>query len=171
MRNDERDNIESLLDNALASYSMQEPRPGLDRRVLERIHSDDAPRPVFPRWAWAIPAAACLLWAGIFGPRYVAAPKHSRLAQAAHMAAPPAIAPSRPEHPRIVERPRRRKSQPRLPQFPAPAPVTNEERALLAFVARAPKEAQEALLDTPQPGVEPIRIEEIKIQPLQSDGQ
>jgi hypothetical protein len=42
---------------------------------------------------------------------------------------------------------------------------------LLAFVARAPKEAQEALIDTPQPSVEPIRIEEIKIQPLQSDGQ
>jgi hypothetical protein len=66
-----------------------------------------------------------------------------------------------------VHRPHKRQALPRLPQFPAPAPVTNEERALLAFVTRAPKEAQEALIDAPQLDVEPIRIEEIKIQPLQ----
>ena len=63
--------------------------------------------------------------------------------------------------------PRKRKILPRLPQFPAPAPMTNEERALLAFVARAPKQAQEALIDAQQQSVEPIRIEEIKIQPLE----
>jgi hypothetical protein len=168
MRNDERDNIESLLDNALASYSMQEPRPGLDRRVLHRIHSDDAPRLVFPRWSWAIPAAACLLWAGIFWNRHAATPER---VQVSHVAAARATAPPRPATPPMVDHPHKRQALPRLPQFPAPAPVTNEERALLAFVALAPKEAQEALIDTPQQSVEPIRIEEIKIQPLQSDGQ
>jgi hypothetical protein len=168
MRNDERDSLESLLDNALASYSMQEPRPGLDRRVLHRIHSAAAPRLVFPRWTWAIPAAACLLWAGIHWTRPVATPGR---APVTHMAAARETTPAKPATPPIVERPRERKSLPRLPQFPAPAPVTNEERALLAFVTRAPRQAQEALLDARQQSVEPIRIEEIKIQPLQSDGQ
>jgi hypothetical protein len=66
-----------------------------------------------------------------------------------------------------VDHPHKRKALPRLPQFPAPAPVTNEERALLAFVTRAPKEAQAALIDWQQQSLEPIQIEEIKIQPLQ----
>ena len=164
MRNDERDNIESLLDDALASYSRQEPRPGLEQRVLDRIQADASPRLVFPRWAWVIPAAACLLWAGVLWTRHAATPVR---VQPAHVTVARAIPPSRQETPRIVHRPHKRQALPRLPQFPAPAPVTNEERALLAFVTRAPKEAQAALIDAPQLDVEPIRIEEIKIQPLQ----
>jgi hypothetical protein len=168
MRNDERDKIESLLDDALASYSRQEPRPGLERRVLDRIHTAAAPRFAFPRWAWAIPVAACLLWAGIIWTRRAATPDRVPVT---HMAAARAPASPTMETPKVVNRPRKRKALPRLPQFPAPAPVTNEERALLAFVTRAPKEAQETLIDGQQRSVGPIRIEEIKIQPLQSDGQ
>jgi hypothetical protein len=167
MSNGERDKIESLLDDALASYSRQEPRPGLDRRVLDRIHSAGAPRLMFPRWAWAVSAAACLLWAGIFWNRHAATPERVQVTQVSHVAAARETAPARPATPRIAARLHKRKVLPRLPQFPAPAPVTDEERALLAFVARAPKEAQEALIDWQQLDVEPIRIEEIKIQPLQ----
>jgi len=168
MSNDERDQIESRLDDALASYSRQEPRPGLERRVLDRIHAGAAPRPTFPRWAWAIPAAACLLWAGILWTRHIATPDR---APVTHVAAARAPAPPRAEASPAVNRPRKRKALPRLPQFPAAAPITNEERALLAFITRAPKEAQESLIDAEQHSAEPIRIEEIKIQPLQSDGQ
>ena len=167
MSNDERDKIESLLDDALASYSRQEPLPGLPRRVLDRLHADTAPRFAFPRWAWAVPAAACLLSAGILWNRHAATPERVQVTQVSQVAAARETAPARPATPRIVDRPRKRKALPRLPQFPAPAPVTDEERALLAFVTRAPKEAQEALIDAQQLGVEPIRIEEIKIQPLQ----
>ena len=168
MSNDERDQIESRLDDALASYSRQEPRPGLERRVLDRIHAGAASRIAFPRWAWAIPAAACLLWAGILWTRHVATPDR---APVTHMAAARAPAPPRAETPPVVNRPRKKKALPKLPQFPAPAPITNEERALLAFVTGAPKEAQEALIDAQQHSAEAIRIEEIKIQPLRSDGQ
>jgi hypothetical protein len=164
MSNDERDNIESLLNDALASYSRQEPQPGLEQRVLHRIHAPAAPRLAFPRWIWAIPAAACLLWASILWTRHVVTPDRIPVT---HVAVARVTAPPKPETPHIVTRPRKRKAQPRLPQFPAPAPVTNEERALLAFVTRAPREAQEALIDAQQLSVEPIRIEEIKIQPLQ----
>ncbi len=164
MSNDDRDNIESLLDDALASYARPEPRPGLERRILDRIHADTSPRRAFPRWAWAIAAAACLLWAGVLWNRHGATPTRAPVAQ---VAAVRAVPPSRQETPRIVHRPHSRRVLPRLPQFPAPAPVTNEERALLAFVTHAPKEAQESLIATEQQSVEPIRIEEIKIPPLQ----
>jgi len=167
MSNDERDKIESLLDDALASYSRQEPRPGLPRRVLDRIHADTAPGLAFPRWTWAVPLAACLLWAGIFWTRHGVTPERVQVTQVSQVAAARETAPARPASPRIVDHRHKRKVLPRLPQFPAPAPVTNDERALLAFVTRAPKEAQAALIDAQQLSVEPIRIEEIKIQPLQ----
>jgi hypothetical protein len=164
MSNDDRDNIESLLDDALASYARPGPRPGLERRILDRIHADTGPRWAFPRWVWAIPAAVGLLWAGVLWNRHVAPPARVPVA---HVAAARAVPPSRQETPRIVHRPHSRRVLPRLPQFPAPVPVTNEERALLAFVTHAPKEAQESLIEAEQQSVEPIRIEEIKIQPLQ----
>jgi len=168
MSNDKEDKIESLLDDALASYASQEPRPGLERRVLDRIHTDAIPRFTFPRWAWAIPVAACLLWAGIFWTPRAATPERVPVT---HMASARAPAPPGAGTPPIVHRPPKRNALPRLPQFPAPAPVTTEERALLAFVTSAPKDAQEALTERPQQSIEPIQIEEIKILPLQSDGQ
>src|SRR5580700_3486058 len=106
MSNDERDQIESRLDDALASYSRQEPRPGLERRVLDRIDAEAAPRTAFPRWAWAIPAAACLLWAGILWTRHAATPAR---ASVTHVAAARATAPPRAETPLAVNRPRKRK--------------------------------------------------------------
>jgi hypothetical protein len=165
MSNEERNHIDSLLDNALASYAKQEPRPGLERRILDRIHADPAPRFTFPRWIWAIPAAACLLLAVVFWTQHTGRPEQPRPAQVTRAIALPR--PATPETSPIVNRRRKRKILPKLPQFPAPAPVTNEERALLAFAARAPKEAQESLIEAEQQSVEPIRIEEIKIQPLQ----
>jgi len=163
MSKDERDKVERLLDDALASYSRQEPRPGLERRVLDRIHTGASPGIAFPRWAWAIPAAACLLWAGILWTRHVATPHRPQVRQ---VAVTREIAPPRAETPRIVNHVHKRKALPKQPQFPASAPLTNEERALLAFVTHAPKEAQEALIDAQQHSAEPIRIEKIEIQPL-----
>jgi hypothetical protein len=164
MSSDVRDNIERLLDDALASYARPEPRPGLERRVLDRIHADAAPRFAFPRWAWAVPAAACLLWAGFLWTRPAAKPGP---VQVVHVAPVLVTAPLQPETPWIAHHARIRKRLPKLPQFPAPVPITQEEQALLAFVTGAPKEVQASLLDAQDRGVEPIRIEEIKIQELQ----
>lgn len=74
---------------------------------------------------------------------------------------------------------------PKLECFPAPQPMTQEERALVAWVARAPAEARDVFADlrkrieepvTFQPvevrklTEEPVTIQPIQIQPLQSDG-
>ena len=40
MRSDEGDERDRLLDEALSSYSAEEPRPGLEQRVLNRIHAE-----------------------------------------------------------------------------------------------------------------------------------
>ncbi len=168
MRSEERDPLDALLDEALRGYSSQEPRPGLEQRILNRVRAAGrASR--FPWWVFAIPAMAGLLvLAGIFWIRQ--APKAPRPEAAPVIAKAPApdLRPVRPEPPHRTVR--RHARYPKQPVFPAPAPLTNEERALLALAAHTPKEAREALAETRPRDPEPMRIEEIKIQPLQSDG-
>jgi hypothetical protein len=54
---DTRDRLDCLIDEALASYSAEVPRWGLERRVLRFVRSGDAAGTFgFPRWAWAVPA-------------------------------------------------------------------------------------------------------------------
>ena len=48
--------------------------------------------------------------------------------------------------------------------------LTTEERALVAFAARYPKEITEAQASLRQKGEGPVSVEEIKIVPLQMDG-
>jgi hypothetical protein len=49
-------------------------------------------------------------------------------------------------------------------------PITTEERALLAFVAQHPADAQQAFAELQKRSNEPIEIQPIQIPPLQSDG-
>jgi hypothetical protein len=114
---------------------------------------------------------ACLLvLGGVFLPRQ--APKTRRPEIAHAVVKTPAPLPVPPAKPAPPSRPARRRHPryPRQPQFPAPAPVTVEERALLAFVRRSPEEARQVLAESKLQSLEPIRIEEIEIQPLPSDG-
>ena len=60
------DELDKILDSALASYSQEEPRPGLDARVLKRIRAAGEARSfAWWRWATAIPVFACLLFLAV----------------------------------------------------------------------------------------------------------
>lgn len=172
MKSEKRDPLESRLDAALREYSSQEPRAGLEQRVLRRVFSaGPAPRSVFRRWVFVIPALACLLFVGgIFWPRRVPKTRTPEIAQA--VVKTPAPLPFSPGKSEPARRPVRRRHPryPRQERFPAPAPVTAEERALLAFVRRSPEEARQVLAESRLQSVEPIRIEKIEIQPLPNDG-
>jgi hypothetical protein len=67
-------------------------------------------------------------------------------------------------NPRIT----RRAKLPKEAQFPIRTPLTREERALMAFVRNAPEDAQQAFGETLPAEIEPLRIEEIQLQPLQT---
>jgi hypothetical protein len=176
MRSDELDKI---LDSALSSYSKEEPRPGLESRVLNRIRaSREARRFAWLRWAVAIPVLASLLF--VFWILDSSKPARSKLKGAAET----------PQHVALQNRDRKgavnklqkhvasagRPSAKHVPlpkqkQFPSPVPLTDEERTLLAFVARSPKQAKELLVDAKSRTAEPIEIKEIQIEPLQDGGQ
>jgi hypothetical protein len=168
MKSEERDPLDNLLNEALREYSSREPRPGLEQRVLHRIHAAGPPRR-FPRWVFAIPALACIvLLAAIFWSRRVPKLRPIEVAHAVVKTSAPEVPPAPPEPPRHIVWGRTR--YPKQPQFPAPTPLTPEERALLTLVKRAPKEAREVLAEARSQTPEPIRIDKIEIPPLQSDG-
>ena len=174
MADERRDAMERLLDDALASYSNEEPRPGLEQRILTRVRTESAPpRFLFLKWALPISAAACLLAGIIFWPHSTPAPESPATVQTAVAEPPAAVAPVEPVTPpckkhRTTPLLARHPALPKRPQFPTPSPLTAEERALVAFVRLAPDQALQAFSDTPPKEIEPIRINEIKIQPLQN---
>jgi len=176
MRNDEPDALERWLDRALAQYSSAEPLAGIEQRVLNRVRADGAVRRFrFGRCVLAVGVAlvAGLVVAAVWWIRPVprgagsghviraVALPDMRLAQ--EQATPAGFGTRAGQAGRPVPLPKRH-------EFPAPAPVSREERAVLAFADLAPDVLREAFAGKQPRPAEPIRIEEIKIEPLQSDG-
>ena len=169
MRDDE---LDKLLDGALSAYSGEEPRPGLEVRVMNRVRGErHVHRFAWLTWAIAIPLLVCVLAITLLlRTKRDSTPRVPRAAPviAKIIPAPPV---RRTVIPASVYKSGRKRVPllPRREQFPTPTPLTDEERALLAVVAGAPS-AQEALVDREKDTFEPLQIAEIQIQPLQHAG-
>jgi hypothetical protein len=161
MGNEHQVDIDRLLDEALARYSTAEPLAGLEQRVLRRVQAGGR-RPGTAWWQWAMAAGvAAAAFAVVLWMR--TAPDTLRVAVIPPH--PPQIAAVLETPPPVIKRPARPTALTKRREFPTPAPLTTEERALLAFVASAPDEARvlHSRLD------EPIQVAELKIAPLQND--
>ena len=167
------DELDRRIDDALAGYADAEPLEGLEGRVMRRVRAAGRRRAF--GWAAAMAAAVVVLMTVIVArtPRVVAPKSHD-------VARVETVVPPRPtpvaEKPRIARRRRvnsriaRLEPLPKLEQFPAPTPLTEEERALAVFVARYPKEAQQAFADLRKRSEEPVEIKPIEIPPLPDIG-
>lgn len=174
---DDRDRLDDLLDAALEARGRIEPRPGLETRILATLRE----RPPLPvrrallarpggRLALAAAAAVVLAVAVVVAtsggrpaeappiasattaaPRALATPPPVA-SPAAVSAASPASGPSPVATRRdVTSRPAVRRAS-RRPSFPAPSPLSEEERLLLRFVSDAPRaevEGRVGFLDEP----------------------
>jgi hypothetical protein len=98
-------------------------------------------------------------------------------------AAPAELPRAKPEAPKVIQAPQlrpkpepsrqiaARASLPKRQVFPTPAPLTAEERALLALITRGSERARETLIYAQRSAPEPIQIEPIQIQELQNSPQ
>jgi hypothetical protein len=183
MRSNQPDELDKLLDEALASYSSEEPRPGLEQRVLHHVRAAGPPRRVsWWRWAIAIPMFAALMLLAVThllkAPAIaqraklqpaVAAPSLASTRQPARTAAAsgkPRSAPTRRAHPIVATAVAVRRELPKGGVFPLPAPLSPEERALLDLVTRFPDQARDVLIEADQRSSQPIKIPRIEIPPL-----
>jgi len=159
----EKNNIEDFLDCALVIYSQEEPRPGFEERVLANLRSAQ-PR---PRWhvrmVYAC-AAMLLLGAALYGRWWVGLRGSDRASQ---QTAPRSITKTIPAPVTVGGRPhakapernqeqivkRVRTAPPRKErlhaavgsQLPAPRPLSNQEKLLLAFARANPKEVESSI--------------------------
>lgn len=178
----ERDELDQLIDSALASYA--EPRPGLEQRMLARI-SAEAVRSSRRHWilaAIAAPALAALILAS----NALLRSPHSQRGQTANT---PAIAPVASAvtvptphvRPKVVSKHRiehqasavdratnNAMSRPKQDIFPAPQPLSAGEQALIQFAAQASEADRKTLIEAQQRVEEPLKISAIRIPPLQS---
>ena len=155
MSEDERNHeVDTLLDAGLARYSSAEPRPGLENRILAGLRAQPQPS----RWldwrrAGALATAAVALVIVILFFRQPPPPMPPQTATS--RPAPVAPAPPTPTPP-VAQPPRTAKASaprslspvqqarvesPRLETFPAPAPLSEQERLLLLFARQTPQEA------------------------------
>ena len=190
MHDDKRDQfVDELLEASLKRYRGEEPRSGLEMRILAGIHT----RERAARWrglAWAVAVCAGVLVAVVLTLRLV----HTPLRQLAPRASllqpatkPPAMATRQQPRgsggaepgvsgPRLVQGP---KEKPRTPkpgvrttkrpeQFPTPFPLTEQEKLLLALLNKATKPDLVAQTDeTDEAPVSDLEIPRIKIAALE----
>ena len=155
--------LDQLIADSLRTYSSATPRPGLERRVVNRMDAAPAPRSRLMLW---IPAGA-LVAAGVASifitpaSRPVKQITRQPITQAAVEV--PVAAPQ--ISPRRTIRPSRRKP------VASPAPLTNEEKAFLGLVENAPLQASQLLNSTELRPIEPITIEQLSIPPLEGNGE
>jgi hypothetical protein len=177
--------VDDLLEASLRQYCGEEPRPGLEMRVLAGIRTQE--RAARRRWlGWA--AAVCTGMMAIIvltlhfarapvrqpAPRVSLPPKESgaqrSLLQPPLAQQPPPSfgahrAPLQPPQ-QQVRRVARRHSRPE--QFPTPLPLTEQERLLLAYVSKAGKAGlAEGANATDQAPITELAISAIKIAPLE----
>lgn len=178
----ERDELDQLIDSALAGYA--EPRPGLEKRVLARV-SGQMTRSPRRRWILAAVAAPAIAALILFGYLVQRTPR-SQPGQRAYVPAvtsepavvttptpPNAQRPASPERIRhtghVVNRASNPSvSRPKLDIFPTPQPLTADEQALALFAAQAPEPQRKAFIEAQQQADAPIHIAAIRIQPLES---
>ncbi len=190
----EKDDLDLLIDSALATYADPGPGSGLEDRLLATLSTVRTATPrVHTRWrshwlpwAVAIPIAAGLLFLWLAPRRDKPLPASDP--RQARSAAPRAIAPransSSEVRPQVPRRHVVRSAQatspvqnaqaaplPKLDVFPTPQPLTADERALVLVVTQTPLPAREALVEAQSLDAQPVRIAEIHIPPLEPPDQ
>ena len=186
MSDDKRDQfVDELLEASLKQFRGDEPRPGLEMRLLAGIRSRE--RAARRRGlAWAVAACAGVLAAVILALHFTRAPSrqpvpsafgaHRAPLQAANPSSMPGSGDSRLWSPRIVHG---LKEKPRTPetgvratqrpeQFPTPMPLTEQEKLLLAYLNKATKpELVAGGNETGEMPIAELEIPRIKIAALE----
>lgn len=184
---DSRDELDRLLDSALANYADPGPDSGLEGRIMSRMATETSPAPRrrWLAWAIALPAAAALLLFILFSYPWTNPPSSTpQQANVTQQQAAPSIEaanrpPSRPTpirrsdtlpgrpHPSRKPLSANPAPLPKLDIFPTLQPLSPQEQALVDFAERATKSERESLIAAQRQADAPLRIAAIEIKPLE----
>jgi hypothetical protein len=144
--------LDEILDSGLAEYSQVEPRPGLENRILAGLASDE--RAVKWNWRWVVAfAAACIVIALLVAPREKKrVPAVARTPTEKTEATTTASLPKSASVPRVrnttnrnlrrfktvATAPKPVVAVAKQPVFPAPSPLSEQEKSLFAYLRKTP---------------------------------
>ena len=178
---DNEKRLDQLLDSLLTTYSDVQPRPGLETRILATVRAQ-VPQPSRQwrvAWIWAgavitTLALAAILLVNYFNQTVPPPPSLARVAQ------PPSAVPViAPVHTRVAQPPSAVQagggvaaavvSDTRQEVFPSPAPLSEQERLLLGYLAGTPQQEVIAQSRPERPLIDetPEGQPSPEIQPLQ----
>ena len=180
--------VDELLDSALAHQRAATPRPGLETRILEGVRVAASERNALGKvWKWGVAVAAVVV---MFVVVRVAYRSHSPVPQTPQAAnAVPAPSPKETlnanAEPTPVARPATKVAQPNRiarheskpshrveahhwpSQFPTPAPLTEEQKALVQYVYETPPEVLAEPIFKTEPTVQRVEIKPLEIPALE----
>ncbi|MBV8114059.1 MAG: hypothetical protein JO300_04915 [Silvibacterium sp.] len=173
----ERDELDAVLDDALATYVDAGAKPGLAQCVFEVTSRRERRRSAIRRWAVAVPALAAAVLTAIFVAHRAGSPSERSplISSVPSSTSSPAlpVQPARRAHSaerHAVKPVTNRPAPPALPRrevFPTPAPLTAEEQAVLKLGNQRLEEVSaQTIQSTTQDLVQPIHIAAIEIPPL-----
>ena len=177
MRDDKRDHfVDELLEASLKQYRGEEPRAGLEMRILAGIRSRE--RAARRRWlVWAVTFGAGVLAAILLALHSTRAPTRQPIPSARSGSADsrlwsPRLVPGPKQKPRTAKPGVRATKSARPEQFPTPMPLTEQEKLLLAYLGKTTK--PDLVAGTNETDVVPItelaipaiRIADLEIKPL-----
>ncbi len=181
--------VDELLDSALARYRSAEPRPGLEERVLGRLRAEPEPKP-WLGWTWRLAAGVAVFaivvatahWARwtVFAPGTPARISGGSPTEMSKSSA--SVSVSRSEVTKPVASPTARKmksrtvrqaalrrvAEPRGDVFPSPAPLSEQERLLIAYLKLNSSRALLAFHSGDEE-IEEIQIKPLEIKPLETE--
>ncbi len=162
MANGKQDELDRVLDAALAKYAAVEPREGLEDRVLANLRSERIRVPDRAWWRWSVMAALAamvivavtLAWRSGRPPHLVVANHPSAATGTGKAPATQVVSKGEGNQVHLQERGAIRRaaarrprsnvviaSNPKLDQFPSPQPLSEQEKLLQAYVAEYPEQA------------------------------
>ena len=168
---DKQMQIDEMLDSLLANYSSAEPRPGMETRILANLRDAEKKAPQgwwnF-KWLWAgLVTAAIVIAVVLIGGQNRTTPAANVIVKTSQPAPQPQTQPLAPVNPQATARVHRRKpaTVPTAPQnatlalnhrpavFPTPTPLSEQERPLLQYCSRTPREEMIAQSHPDEPPV------------------
>ena len=193
MRSKETQEVDTILEDGLASYCLAEPRRGMEERIVRSVLAQEKPRRA--RWPWALGALATAALIVISLPTTSVKTAHPRrvvqTAPATHSVPQTNLSGPKeagvrseatPNHAigtregsrsgveRTVARAHRRTGN-GDEMFPSPQVLSEEESRIIALVDQHPAEISQALIEAQTRSVEPVRVAAIHIEPLNKSGQ
>lgn len=173
---DQEEQLDHLLDSLLANYADAEPRPGFETRLMAAVRERKQSSRLGWLWAFCAATATAIAVFGIYYSQSWQLPQPPSIEAAKPPVLPPVGSVPIPDAGRHLRKPTLGPAplvstvDVRQEVFPTPVPLSEQERLMLQYLRRTPREevAVHAREDEPPEKTDPLRPESQRLSGTES---